>query len=1096
MKCPRCSFDNMGDAKFCNQCAYPLSPAPASESGRSEAPALGERRQVTVFFSDISGYTTLSERLDPEEVTHLKGEIFGGVTEIVAKYDGFIEQFIGDAVMVLFGVPRAHEDDPSRAIMAAREIHALVENISPRYEVRIGRPLAMHTGVNTGLVVTGEIGEGLGCYGFTGDAINVASRLAGLAQAGEIVVGLETWRQAQGLFLFERRQPATVKGKADPLTFFLVQGVRELSQQSQRPAGVRAPLVGRWAELAEIRKGVTTACSGRSSLLSVVGEAGSGKSRLVEEFKAGLNPKEAAWHEGHAFSYCQGVPYFPVLNLLSRDFGIVQGDQPPAIRAKVQAGVSALLGDVPAVMYLGSLFSLSYPKIEHVSPEYWKDRLHEAIQDLLTALAHRGSVVIYLEDLHWADPSTLELLEILVNGPERPILFLLAYRPTAADRIGSRPEAIRATEGRLGVEIRLQELTSAETREMTAALLQSNDLPPELVTFLAAKAEGNPFYLEEIINALMDAMTLVREGGRWTLTRPLDQANLPSTIQGVIAARLDQLAGETRRVLQEAAVIGRVFYFHVLNRITEHRRLAEQCLSDLEDLDLIRPKALEPDLEYIFKHALTQEVAYNGLLKKERQSIHERVGRVIEELFPDRLPEHYESLAFHFQRGQSWDKAVYYLVKAGEKSMNRYAVEEAHQYYLEAYQLLTARPEKTPAERAALLDVFNSWGLVYYYRGDFGGLAERWTAHLSEAELVSDKAKLGMFHAWLGLAQCFRLCLKDSYYLLQKAARLGEEAGDRKVAGYAYSWLILTVGFRGHLAACREYYERAREIALLYPTDHYLNFKSVAMWAMCQYFKGDAEACLQLSNLAVEYGRRHANVRGQSLGLHSLAFGHLIKGDFTAAVNAATRAYEVARDPFYALLPLLPLGIAYVLNNQAAEAEAVLEKSYPICLAAENFYGLLLSRFFLGLAMLAQGRLSQGLEMMKRAAMEIEKAEAPILSLFCESTLGKVYQTLATGAGPISLGLILKNVRFLLTTLPGAAQKSEAHFRRAIALAQEIEASGWLGQAYLELGLLYKAGKNKKQARECLNEAVHILTEIKLEYYLDQAHNALTELGS
>ena len=654
--CPRCEHKNLPGDKFCGECGIKLEETVEEkiETPQSE----GERKHVTVLFSDMSGYTAMSERLDPEDVKEITSRIFDEISKVIDKYGGFVEKFVGDAVMALFGVPKAHEDDPVRAIKAAIEIHKLVENTSPQLEDKIGQPLSMHSGINTGLVVTGEVKLDQGTHGLTGDAINTASRLQGLAKADEILVGYEIYRQTEGYFDFEELEPTKVKGKAEPISVYRMLSPKDKPVTIHRLSGLRADLIGRKVEMAQLMEAVEDLKIGKGAIFSICGDAGTGKSRLIEEFKSNFDLEEIQWLEGHAFAYSQNIPYFPLIDLLGRVFQIEEADTPEKIKDKVESEIKDLVGKKEdLVYYIGSLFGLNYPEMEEVSPEFWKAKLKESIQTILSALAKRSLTVFCLEDLHWADPSFLELLRHTLLEFRQPAIVLCIYRPLVGLFTSHQIDTI----SKIYHEIQLQDLSSSEAQDMVESLLKTETIPSELQHFVQKKVEGNPFYLEEFINSLIESDILIRDNGTWKLARPISDSDISSSINGVISARLDRLEKDTKRILQEASVIGRSFLYDILRRITEIRDQCDRCLSGLERLDLIRTRSLQPDLEYMFKHALTQEVVYNGLLKKERKKIHERIGIVMEQLFQHRLPEFYEALAFHFSKGQSVHKAVDYL---------------------------------------------------------------------------------------------------------------------------------------------------------------------------------------------------------------------------------------------------------------------------------------------------------------------------------------------------------------------------------------------------------------------------------------------------
>jgi class 3 adenylate cyclase len=655
LECPSCKAKIPLGKKFCGECGYNLIPAkevsgqkaqtenlstrPSTKISSSEVAHFdGERKHVTVLFSDLTGYTIMSDKLDPEEVKEITSQIFSEISKIVANYDGFVEKYAGDAVMAIFGVPQAHEDDPIRAVKAAREIHELVDALSPEVENKIGQPISMHTGINTGLVVTGEVDLERGTHGVAGDTINLASRLSNLAKPGEILIDVNTCRQAEGHFECEYLEETTVKGKADPVQVHKVLSQKDKPVTIHRLSGLRAELVGRKVELAELSEAVKKLQQGKGSIFSICGAAGTGKSRLVEEFKATLDFDKIQWIEGHAYAYSQNIPCFPLIDLLNRVLHIEENDLPEKVRGKVESGIEHLVGNQDDVVpYVGSLYSLSYSKVEKVSPEFWKSRLQSAVKAILSAIAREAPTIYFLEDLHWADPSFVELLRQACLEIREPAIVLCVYRPTFSLFTSHQLSGV----GNYFHEIHLQDLSRSEAQDMLESILKTSNIPSDLKRLAQSKAEGNPFYLEEMINSLIESKTLVRDNGHWRITKPIFEADVSSSIHGLITGRLDRLDRETKRILQEASVIGRSFLYEILLKITELKEFIDGGLSTLERLDMIRTRVLQPDLEYMFKHPLTQEVVYNGLLKKERQEIHEQIALVMESVFQDRLPEIY-----------------------------------------------------------------------------------------------------------------------------------------------------------------------------------------------------------------------------------------------------------------------------------------------------------------------------------------------------------------------------------------------------------------------------------------------------------------------
>ncbi len=1087
--CPRCGSESLPLDRFCGECGEKLPTTEPCE--RIEVPIEAERKQATVLFSDLSGYTAMSERLDPEEVQEIMTRIFGEIAQVVAKYEGFIEKFIGDAVMALFGVPKAHEDDPIRAIRVAREIHSLVEGMNHQLSGRVGQPLLMHTGINTGLVVTGGVDPRRGTHELAGNTINLASRLTSLARAGEILVGPETYRQSAEYFNFEDLEPTKISGKEETVRIYRVLSPKGRPRRTRHFHGLRASLIGRKAQLAQIERAVQRLREGKGTILSICGEPGTGKSRLVEEFKATLDLKRIQWLEGHAHPYTQNIPYSPLIDLLNRFWQIEEGDPPRKVREKIESGVERLIGrrgDVAC--YIGSLYALDDPVVEGISPESWKSRIQEAVQAIFLPPIQMSPTVICLEDLHWADPSFLDLLRVIPPGFKHPAVLLCVYRPPFNLFTTHEIDSM----GKLYEEIRLRDLSPSEAQNMMESLLKTETLPSDLRRFIQEKAEGNPFYLEEVIHSLMESETLIHDTEGWRLTRSIRASGIPSTIQGLISARLDRLERETKRVLQEASVIGREFLYEILKKVNEFPDHIDQCLRDLERLDLIRTRSLEPDIEYVFNHALTQEVAYNGLLRKERREIHERIACVMEKLFRDRLSESYETLAFHFKQGQSVHKAVDYLVKSGEKSLAKYALEESHQYFEDAFKLLANRQNRRKEEETLLINVLMKWAFVFYYRGDLRRLVDLLKAHESLAESLGDKARLGMFYAWLGFALCIRENYRDSYRYLCDALKLGEEIQNQQIIGYACAWFTWTCAELGFLDEAIHFGKRAQEISRLFESDHFLYFISLSAMGQAYWHRGEARNGFESGKALLQHGKKHSNNRSLVWGHYIMGWSHFTEGDFSSATERFQQAIQISADPYYAQFPRLGLVYSYISNGQFQMADQDLQE---VLTFSEKLGADILgtpAQGLLGLVSIGKGHLGSGIKLLESARKIWLEKQRRCLYAASEYMLGRVYLEIGQRASPISLPTIIRNAGFLVRAIPFATRKAERYFNRSIEVAREIGARGTLGRAYLDLGLLYRAKGKIGQARECLGMAIKVFEQCEAAIYVNQAREALRNL--
>jgi len=843
--------------------------------------------------------------------------------------------------------------------------------------------------------------------------------------------------------------------------------------------------------MAQLSEAVERLREGKGSIIGIRGDAGTGKSRLVEEFKATLDLKEVKWREGHAYAYSQNIPYFPVTDMLRRALRIEEGDSPRKIREKVERRIELLVGRRQDIIpYIGSLFALSYPEIEGTSPDSWKYRLHKAVQEFLFAAVRRAPTVICFEDIHWADPSSIELLRAILSGGRHPALFLFMYRPPFAlfpgPPVGAMGDSYR--------EIRLQDLSPSEALEMTGSLLKTGDVPLELRRFVREKAEGNPFYLEEMINTLVESDTLVPDNGSWKLSRPLRESDISPWIHGVILARLDRLEKETKRILQEASVIGRAFLYEILKRVTELKDHVDQHLAGLERLDLIRARPLQPELEYVFKHALTHDVVYNGLRKRDREAVHRQIARVIEQLFSERLPEFYETLAYHYGQGRSVDKAVEYLMKSGEKSLARYALDESHESFRQAYDFLRGKSEPTTEDRRVLLDLLNAWAPVFVWRAAYKNLVDLLRENEEHAVSLGEKAILGMFYSWMGLGlQCMEKA-KDAQRYLAKSLEIGEEIQNEKIIGYACTWMSMTCSDLGLLDDAVNYGKRSHEISKRVRFDPFLFLFSLRAMAYAYVFKGDCRKMDEFGKLMLEYGERQSDNRASAMGYVYIGYGHFSAGDSFSAIEPLKRGILVSPDPLLSCSAKLGLGAACFLEGNVEEAENNWVEVYKYC--EEHGAGTTgaLSRTALSSLFLVNGELSRGIRMGDELIRWLEENENGSRLAYHLCWLGDVYLRMAQRKGSTNFSFLARNLRFIMRNFPVAGRKAEEYLKKSVEVASRIGAIGLLGQASLRLGLLYKARGKTDEAGRYISEAIEALEKCGAEGHLKQAREALATI--
>jgi tetratricopeptide (TPR) repeat protein len=496
----------------------------------------------------------------------------------------------------------------------------------------------------------------------------------------------------------------------------------------------------------------------------------------------------------------------------------------------------------------------------------------------------------------------------------------------------------------------------------------------------------------------------------------------------------------------------------------------------------------------MFKHALTQEVVYNSLLKRERRGIHEQIAQVIETVFKDRLTEFNETLAYHFARGQSTAKAVGYLVKSGEKSLARYAVEEAHEYFKKAYDLLMTKERLSEEESVILIDLLNIWGYAFYYLGEFTQFIDIFSIHMDSVDPLQDKAKVGMFYAWFGTAHWMAGQTKVSFDYLRKGLEFGEKSGNQKVVGYACTWLTWACGDLGLFAEGIGYGERAQKISESFPSDPYLFFKSLAGLCWINFFKGEPRKVFNGAKRLLEYGERNANSRSKVMGHWMKAFAHWLTGNMKSVQKSSEKAIEVALDPFYSQFPKTTLGFAHFIGGRLEEAEKVFQSGLEF--SEKRGIGSVSEPYkcFLGPILIAKGEMQQGTDLLEKTRKTMLRNHWKVQYAITEYIYGEVYLQIATGQKP-SLSIITKNIGFLVKNVPFAAKKAEKHFKNAIEMFKGFGTKSQLGQTYLSLGFLYKATKRTDQAKQCILEAIDLFQGCGAHGYLKQTKEVLDSLS-
>ena len=653
-----------------------------------------ERRVVTALAADLVGSTSIAERLDPEETRMVVGEAVARMVHAVEEFGGTVKDLAGDGVLALFGAPTAHEDDAERALRAALRIVDDVKEFSREVERSFGvGSLTVRVGINTGTVVVGPIGAGSRVeYGATGDAVNVAARLQAAAPAGGVLAGAETRRVVERQFDWGDRESLRLKGKAAEVPVYEVKGV--LAQP--RP-DADTPLVGRQRELDTAEQAVAELEAGSGSILFVTGEPGIGKSRFLAELRR--SAEQPLWLEGRCVSYGEAMPYWPFRDLVREWLGLALDDPELRTRLALRRAVERVAGDAAGNLlpYLGVLLGLtpdpeSSERLAELSPEALQYRTFEVVRHLIEWLAASRPVVVVLEDVHWADPTSLQLAEQLLPVTEdAAVLLVITQRPDPDHPSWALRELASRSLPHRRRELELEALSGDAERELLHVLVGEGTLPPELEQRLLDQAEGNPFFLEELVRSLADAGALRREDGEWRFDH--DTAiDVPPTVEQVIVARIDRLEPGQRAALTAASVLGRSFGVSLLAGVAGGEADLREPLRELQRLDLIRQSRRWPQPEFRFKHVLIQEAVYRTIVGSERRRLHREAAQWLEER-TDAADDVLALLAHHWLAAEDEAKAADYLTRAGDKARQEYALDEAIGHYRELLPLLERRGE-------------------------------------------------------------------------------------------------------------------------------------------------------------------------------------------------------------------------------------------------------------------------------------------------------------------------------------------------------------------------------------------------------------------
>jgi ABC-type oligopeptide transport system substrate-binding subunit/class 3 adenylate cyclase len=676
--------------------------------GSDEAVIREERKVVTAMFADLVGSTTLAERLDPEGFKVVVNDALTRVIGAVEAYGGTVKDLAGDGVLAIFGAPQAHEDDPERAVRAGLRTVDEIATYAAEVEGAFGvGDFGVRVGVESGAVVVGTVGAGSRVeFGAMGDAVNIAARLQSHADPGTVLVGAETHRRIAPLFDWGEPQTLELKGKSDPVTAYQVRGASIAPGRTRGLGLEQAHLVGRERELSTVREAADAALAGSGGVLFLTGEPGIGKSRLLSELRHHVEDAKAErgrllWVEGRCVSYGESMPYWPFRDLLRSWLGVMADEPELRVRVALRRNLDRLFGDrvLEIYPYIGAMLGIALEpegqaRLAELSPEALQYRTFEVMRTLFGRLAEEGPVVVALEDLHWADATSLLLVERLVADTEvSAILLVLTSRPERDHPSWRVKESAARELPHRTREIVLEALPGETGRELLRALVGEDVLPAETEGRILEHADGNPFFLEELVRSLADAGVLAREGDRWRFDHAAE-VEIPPTVEKVILARIDRLEPGAHAALMAASVLGRQFGLPALEAVSGGDGSVRRSLTDLQRLDLVREGRRWPEPEYRFKHALIQEAAYRTLLSEDRTRLHRKAAGWLEETYTGREDEVAGQLAHHWLAAADEGKAVLYLTRAGDRARQEYALDEAIGHYRDLLPILERRGER------------------------------------------------------------------------------------------------------------------------------------------------------------------------------------------------------------------------------------------------------------------------------------------------------------------------------------------------------------------------------------------------------------------
>jgi len=1087
--CPACGAGNLASNKFCHQCGTSLSAAPAAKFAApsaftpthlaeriltSRSALEGERKQVTVLFADLKGSMELLAERDPEEARKILDPVLERMMEAVHRYEGTVNQVMGDGIMALFGAPLAHEDHAIRACYAALRMQHSIKEYAPGVQRTVGVPVEIRVGLNSGEVVVRSIGSDLRMdYSAVGQTTHLAARMEQMAMGGSILLTADTLRLAEDFVQVRALGPATVKSLAEPVEVYEATGAGAARRRFDASA-IRGltRFVGRAPELEHLRKSLEQAAKGQGQVVALVGEPGVGKTRLFHEFTH--SHRTAGWLilESGSVSYGKATPYLPLADLLKAYFQIGPRDDIRKIREKVTGKLFAL--DRTLESALLPFFSLLDVPVEDMAwtaldPAQRGSRTLEACKRLLLRESQVQPLLVIFEDLHWIDAETQAFLDSLMESiPSARLLLLVNYRPEYQHHWGSKT---------FYAQLRVDPLAPENAEELLDALLGTDASVAPLKPLLVKRTEGNALFLEESVRTLVETKALAGNRGAYRLEKPGDAIQVPATVQAILAARIDRLPPDEKQLLQVAAVIGHEVPFRVLEGLVgESEERLREGLAHLQASEFLYETSLFPELEYSFKHALTHEVTYNGLLQERRRTLHAKVLEALERVYADRLSEQVEALARHALRAEAWEKAVDYLRQAGAAAMARGALADVLQRYEQALEVTTRLAKSADNLRRAVdarLDLSGALAPL--------GQIERAIKLLEEAEPVAkeldDKRRRGQIAMRMGGLLWFDGRYREGLEQAERALAAATSLNDPELRFYSMTNLSVNHGLLGNFHAAIEH--------LVPLTD----------------------------GPDVELVKRTPSAFAASLYVLACGFRglwHQTRGEFREAVTYSDRAMQFAETlgvPRSRAFANVCRAAVSRSRGENAEALPLLEQALELFEKEGMRFWVSVSSIHLGRTLAQLKRAEEGLaHSLRGIALQNEMGTKVNLSSYranhaatlllagrtaeARAEAGRALELAtaaeARGEEVAALGIL---GRIAGATEPPDADAAASYYTRGMALAEELGMRPSIALFHLGLGRLYRRTGDEAKARVHLSAAAEMFREMDMPYYLKQAEN-------